>query len=368
MTYDEALHFIRCKTSLGIQPGLSRICAAMDSVCNVQNRLKIIHVAGTNGKGTVCYAVAEALRQQGYRVGLFTSPWIEDYREQIQINGVFIPKNIFAQYVSFFAPLALTEFELVTAVMYKYFYDSDVDYAVIECGMGGANDSTNVVQAPLVAAITSVSLDHTDFLGDTVEAIAKEKSGIIKKGCTAVLYPNLAAKNIFVQRCRQLGCAYIEARAGKDYLENDLQVAAAVLQALGVNGSVAPPQIPARCETVRSGILLDGAHNPDGAKALLTHLPEQTRITAVIAMMRDKDVQQYLQLLAPRCAKIIATEVPDNGRCMPARELAAVAERYCTDVQVQQDPHCAVQQGKTEEGVLLVCGSFYLAREIRKDL
>lgn len=368
MTYEEATALIKNKKSLGIQPGLSRMRTAMERIGNVQNQLKVIHVAGTNGKGTVCGAVAQALMEKGYRVGLFTSPWVIDYREQIQINGKWIAEKDFAEYTAAFQSLDLTEFELVTAIMFAYFYDQKVDYAVIECGMGGANDSTNVLDYPLVAVLTSVALDHTAFLGETLEEIAAEKSGIIKKGCTAVLYPNLSTKDVFMQRCRTVGCQYIEAPSGENYLQNDLNVAASVLQALGVDAEVKLPDLPARCEKISDNILLDGAHNPDGAEALLTRLPKDKSITAVVAMMKDKDAEKYLALIAPKCRQIIVTTLPYNPRAMTVNDLAALAEKYCSSVCTEKNPHHAVQLGREKSEFLLICGSFYLAREIRKDL
>ena len=202
MTYEAAIQLIKQKQSLGVQPGLSRMLAAMEKTGSVQNKLQVIHVAGTNGKGTVCAAVADGLYRAGYRVGVFSSPWVTDFREQITVDGRMIPKQDFADCVEVFAKEPLTEFELITAVMYLYFYRCGVDYAVVECGMGGAGDCTNVLAHPTVCAFAKVALDHTAFLGDTVEAIAREKSGIIKSGCPVVLYPHIAAKDVFLEQCR----------------------------------------------------------------------------------------------------------------------------------------------------------------------
>ena len=197
MTYEAAIQLIKQKQSLGVQPGLSRMLAAMEKTGNVQNKLQVIHVAGTNGKGTVCAAVADGLRRAGYRGGVFSSPWVTDFREQITVDGRMIPKQDFADCVEVFAKEPLTEFELITAVMYLYFYRSGVDYAVVECGMGGAGDCTNVLAHPTVCAFAKVALDHTAFLGDTVEAIAREKSGIIKPGCPVAVPPYCRQRCIF---------------------------------------------------------------------------------------------------------------------------------------------------------------------------
>ena len=196
MIYNEALNFILGKQSLGIMPGLTRVMNLLETMGNPQNDIKIIHIAGTNGKGTVAKTINNALIDSGYKVGLFSSPWIDDYREQIQINDEFISEEEFASYVDKYKDNDCTEFEFLTAIMYKYFADSKVDYAVVECGMGGKGDSTNVEQSN-ISVITSISLDHTAFLGNTVEQIAEEKSGILRKNSTCVLYPNSDVEHIF---------------------------------------------------------------------------------------------------------------------------------------------------------------------------
>ena len=272
MTYEAAIQLIKQKQSLGVQPGLSRMLAAMEKTGSVQNKLQVIHVAGTNGKGTVCAAVADGLYRAGYRVGVFSSPWVTDFREQITVDGRMISKQDFADCVKVFAKEPLTEFELITAVMYLYFYRCGVDYAVVECGMGGAGDCTNVLAHPAVCAFAKVALDHTAFLGDTVEAIAREKSGIIKPGCPVVLYPHIAAKDVFLEQCRALHCPVTEAAEQGDPIADDLAVAGEVLRLLGVDTTPGLPMLPARREHFGENLLLDGAHNPDGAAALLLHL------------------------------------------------------------------------------------------------
>lgn len=368
MTYEAAIHFIEQKRSLGVQPGLSRILAAMEKIGNVQNQLQVVHVAGTNGKGTVCAAVADGLRRAGYRVGVFSSPWVTDFREQITVDGKMISRQDFADCVEAFANQPLTEFELITAAMYLYFYRSQVDYAVVECCMGGAGDCTNVLARPKVCAFAKIALDHTAFLGNTVEAIAREKSGIIKPGCPVVLYPHIAAKEVFLQRCRALDCPVTEAAEQGDPIADDLAVAEEVLCLLGIEVKPVQPTLPARRERFGKDLLLDGAHNPDGAAALLPRLPADRPITAVLAMMEDKDIDGYLCQVLPRCRRVVATAVPGMGRALSADTLAAAARKYCPDVTVEPDPHRALAAAKAGGDFVLVCGSFYLAREIRKDL
>lgn len=357
MIYNEALNFILGKQSLGIMPGLTRIMNLLETMGNPQNDIKIIHIAGTNGKGTVAKTINNALIDSGNKVGLFSSPWIDDYREQIQINNEFISEEDFASYVDKYKDNDCTEFEFLTAIMYKYFADSKVDYAVIECGMGGKGDSTNVEQSN-ISVITSISLDHTAFLGDTVEQIAEEKSGILRKNSTCVLYPNPDIEHIFEGKCKNL----VKVKEQDDFKKNNLATANAVLELLGVPTVEQCAELPARQEYIGS-VMLDGAHNKNGAQALEPYLPNG-KVTAVIGMMKDKDVDGYLSIIAPHLNRIITT-TPDNPRSMPAEELKQLAQKYCNDVVAVDSSNEAVALAKQDENFKLVCGSFYLAREVR---
>ena len=365
MNYNEALNFIYEKQRLGSRPGLLRIEALLKDMGEPQNDLKIIHIAGTNGKGTVANSIANALIKAGYKVGLFTSPWVVDYREQIQINGEFISENDFANYVTECANADATEFELITAIMYKYFSDNSVDYAVVECGMGGEGDATNAIVHSLISVITSVAMDHTDFLGDTLEKIAQQKAGIIKPNGVCVLYPNPKCEKIFECKCNTVASKLIKVAEQKDYQKNNIATANAVLAELGVEAKAEIPRIPARQEMI-NGIMLDGAHNEDGVLALEKNLPDRN-IVAVIGMMKDKDVDAYLSHIAPHCEMIIAV-TPNNPRAMDGRELAKIALKYCNSVFQCNNIKTALELLKRQKCFKLICGSFYLAREVRKDL
>ena len=330
MNYNEALNLILSKQSLGIKPGLTRIKALLDSMGNPQNKIRIIHIAGTNGKGTVARLINDALIDAGYKVGLFTSPWIIDYTEQIQINNTFIPQEVFAEYVDAYRDNDCTEFEFLTAVMYKYFADSNVDWAVVECGMGGKGDSTNV-EKENIAVLTSISLDHTDFLGSTVEEITKEKEGITRDNCPCFRYNDTGNFNA-----------------------DNIDLANRVLQYLGVE--MAEPVKPVGRQQRIGNVLIDGGHNVEAGKALATVINYEI---AVIGMMKDKDIDGYLSYVAPKCKKIICTNV-NNKRAISAYELSRYAKKYCDDVTVTDNPRQAVKQ----DGVSLICGSFYLLREI----
>lgn len=360
MTYENALNILINKQSLGIKPGLERISALLEEMGNPQNELKIIHIAGTNGKGTVACTIADTLIENGFKVGLFTSPWIMDYREQIQLNGDFISEEELAYYVEKYQQNDCTEFEMLTAIMYRYFADKKVDYAVVECGMGGANDSTNVEKENL-AVITSIALDHTDFLGDTIEEIAREKAGIIKENCTCVLYPNPKVEHIFEQICKEKNAKLVknDCDISDSFCAKNHTTAAYALFELGLKVNVTLSAPFGRQSYTKNGIMLDGGHNVDAASALK---PQLDNNIAVIGMMRDKNVDGYLSIVAPHCKKIIAT-TPSNPRAMSARELAEIAKKYCNDVIVIDLPVDAVAYGK-EHGLDLICGSFYLIRDI----
>ncbi|MCH5318022.1 MAG: hypothetical protein J1E05_08615 [Eubacterium sp.] len=365
MNYNEALNFIYEKQRLGSVPGLSRIEKLLADMGDPQNDLRIIHIAGTNGKGTVANSIANALIKAGYKVGLFTSPWVIDYREQIQIDGEYISESDFAKYVSEYANAEATEFEFITTIMYKYFSDQAVDYAVVECGMGGEGDATNAVDHSLISVITSVAMDHTDFLGDTLDKIAQQKSGIIKPNSVCVLYPNPECKHIFEAKCNALNSKLINVAEQGNYQKNNIATANAVLSELGIEAKAEIPNIPARQEMM-NGIMLDGAHNIDGALALEKNLPNE-KICAVIGMMRDKDVDGYLSHIAPHCDMII-TVTPDNPRAMNAGELGDLASKYCGNVIVENDISKAIMLLKKQNCFKLICGSFYLARQVRKEL
>lgn len=338
MDYSEALNIIQKKQSLGIKPGLSRIETFLNSIDNPQDKIRIIHIAGTNGKGTVANTIASALMKNGYRVGLFTSPYIIDYREQIQINNEYIAKDRLADYVEKYHDNDLTEFELLTAIMYKYFCDENVDFAIVECGMGGRGDATNVEKRN-IAVLCSISLDHTNFLGNTVEEITKEKEGIIKPDCPCFRYESTG-----------------------DFNKDNLTLAKKVIKHLGLNDDIELVRPLARQQKI-GNVLVDAGHNVEAGKALEPLLSNEV---ALIGMMADKNVDGYLDLVARKC-KMIITTTPNNPRSMNSNELKTIAEKYCDNVISVENPLDAIDYAK-KNGLTLVCGSFYLIREIIKEL
>ncbi len=361
MTYKDALDLIVAKQSMGIKPGLGRVKALLETMGNPQNELKVIHVAGTNGKGTVASSICKALRDDGYKVGLFTSPWVLNYREQIQVDNNFIGEHVFANYVERFQDNDCTEFEFLTAIMYKYFFDEKVDYAVVECGMGGKGDSTNVVDHPVVSVITAIALDHTNFFGNSVREIATEKAGIIKSNSICVLYPNKETQKIFEDYCRVSKTKLVLVDENGDFNANNIATANAVLKELGLPQNAKKPVLPAR-QNVINGIMFDGSHNVDGALALKTNFPKG-KVTAVIGMMADKDIDGYLNVVGPMCDTIVAT-MPSNKRAVDVNTLKAIALKYCDKVYAIENPREALDFAKQTSNSVLVCGSFYLVRDL----
>lgn len=361
MNDSQTLDIIKKKQSLGIMPGLARIKKLLAVMGNPQNDLAIIHIAGTNGKGTISATTADCLIKAGHKVGVFTSPWVMDYREQIQINHQFIPEEILADYVDRYKDYDATEFELLTAIMYKYFADEEVDYAIVECGMGGLEDATNV-EIDNWAVISSISLDHTNFLGSTIEEIAVQKAGIIRKNSNCILYPNPECESIFEELCNEIDTKLLKVEDTGNVVDNTINTVAWILDFVNTGEQVTVEdlvKLPARQEKIGK-VLLDGGHNPSAAKYLADGLNDEV---AVIGMMADKDVDRYLSIVAAKCKKIITT-TPSNPRSMPADALKEIAAKYCDDVIAVDNPLEAVQQN----GVTLVCGSFFLARDVRETL
>lgn len=418
MTYEESLKYIHSLNRFGINPGLERIEALCDAVGNPEKKLKFIHIAGTNGKGSTSTMVARALQASGKKTGLFTSPFVTDFRERICIDSEMVDKALFASVVTELEPIVSllaeknmqpTEFEVITAAAFMIFERSGCDICVLEVGLGGRLDSTNVIPTPLVSAVVSISLDHTAILGDTVEQIAAEKCGIIKEGGKTVCYPvqqpavldivrntcNVKNNSFTLPKIGEVkdivnridgvsfeyqGTAYKLAMSGEYQVYNAL-TAIEICRIAGVDEEnikkgIESARVAARMEVLSTSplVLLDGGHNDDGGKAVATSiitLQAKKRIIAVIGMMADKNVDAYLSFVAPLCSKIITCSVADNPRTMSADELCALALQYCDDCVAVSDANNAVEFALSQiddYDCLLVCGSLYLAGEVRMKL
>lgn len=421
MTYQQAMEKINSRLLFGMQPGLDRITALLDQLGNPHKTLRYVHVCGTNGKGTVCTLTASVLQESGYKVGKNISPYVLNFRERFQINGRMISEQELAAQMDVIWPaverldaqgVQVSEFELVTAVAFCWFAQEHCDIAVMEVGMGGLHDATNVIPTPEAVAVMSISLDHTAWLGDTVEQIAREKSGVIKEDGRVVLYPEQdpAVTGIIQEVCRQRHARLVipslsgitaahETIDGTEFQiegltlrtpflgEHQLKNAAVVFEMVKIlrqrgyeisdralAEGFAKAFIPARMEVIsrRPLCLLDGGHNPGCAQALRDVLRRLVpgRKAAVIGMLADKDSAAALELIGPEFAQII-TVAPNSPRALSAEDLARTAAQFCPDVSAAEDCAQALRLAGDRlgpEDALIVCGSFYLAGEIRDML
>ena len=418
MNYPQALQYIHSLDRFGIRPELERIEALCHALGDPQEKLSFVHVGGTNGKGSVSTMLAEILIAEGKTVGLFTSPYVTHFLERIQVGGAPVSETAFAETVTRLEPIVRrlaeqdlqpTEFEVITAAAFDLFAAYQCDVVVLEVGLGGRLDSTNVITTPLVSVITSVSLDHMAILGDTVEQIAAEKAGIIKPNGKTVCYPdqpggvmnviraacidkqnsftvpNLAAvqtikNDLFGTAFFYEGIAYETAMGGEHQIKNAVTaIEAARLLGLSqpsIESGLKRAKLPARQEVIAAKplILLDGGHNEDGGRMLAESLKQANlsgKVTAVLGMMADKSIDAYLKHVAPLCQRIITVTVSNNPRAQSAQKLKAAAEAYCPDVTACGSVCKAIQlvkKGITDDDCLLVCGSLYLAGEARDEL
>ena len=418
MTHSEAMEFIHSMERFGSKPGLRRVTMLLERMGNPQKRLKFIHVAGTNGKGSTCAMLSHILTTAGYTTGLNISPFVLDFRERFQVNNEMISPEELASCTTLVkehwdALNAMgeppTEFEVIMAIAMEYFARKNCDIVVLEVGMGGRFDATNVIDTPLCSVITSIGIDHTDFLGDTLTQIAFEKCGIIKRGGVTVTYPfqEPEALAVIMEQCAlqenpllsgnpagvevlsrgidgsRIRCDGMEIHiplAGQHQIYNAITVLE-TLKAVSASGIEVPPEavrngiaattFPSRLEILSREpmILLDGAHNPSGAKVLRESLEllEGRRVHAVVGMVSDKDIDGVLEIVLPRCQTVTVTAA-HVSRAMPAEALAGKARAYCSELTVEEDQEAALKTALARCGkddVLLIFGSLYLASELR---
>ncbi len=398
-TYDEALAFIHGTYGLGKKDGLSNMHRLLTRLGDPQERFASVHVAGTNGKGSVCAYVHAALCYAGYKVGLYTSPFLQRYNERMRVNGTPIPDDTLTQLMDAVAAEVLvlreegifpTEFEIGTALAFMHFAKSAVDIAVIEVGLGGRLDPTNVI-VPRVAAIASIGLDHTHVLGDTLEAIAAEKAGIAKPGVPLILsaQANDAVREVVSARCMEIGSPFIIAKPTVGLtlsLEGPHQaynagVAVELLAQLQAQGfAISDTHIveglchtrwPGRLEWVAGEppLLMDGAHNPQGAQALAAYvqtLPPRKNVL-LCGIMQDKDWRKITDIFALFADEAI-TVAPDNHRALdPGRLAEAYRVRGIPALAAETLPG-ALEKARAqagEGGRIIAAGSLYLVGALR---
>ncbi|MCH5209916.1 MAG: bifunctional folylpolyglutamate synthase/dihydrofolate synthase [Oscillospiraceae bacterium] len=416
MNYTEALNYIHSIPKFRRPLGNANLRRLLESLGNPQKNLSYVHIAGTNGKGSVAAMTARILEESGYRTGLFTSPYLEVFNERIRINGENIPDDKLADYTARVkrametGDALVSEFAFVTAVALLYLYEQKCDIVILEAGMGGRLDATNVIDRSLVSVICRIGLDHTQYLGNTVEEIAYEKCGIIRDGGTVVSYPNGDVEKIIKKCSEEKNARLIIAETaedtengfsykGKEYLlslkgsyqPQNAAVALETIEILRQNGFNIPETAvlaglrnvlwPARFEFVTDNIIIDGGHNIDGIRALRESLLSLDRpIVLVMAMMEDKDYETCIRHIAPIAKTVVATEL-NMPRCVSSGRISDIVKSMNIPVIVNNNPVEAVNAALSaatsaltysapETGggsVVCVCGSLYLAGEVRKN-
>ena len=416
MTYEEALSYIHSICWKGSKLGLDRTRELLGKLNDPQKELKFIHIAGTNGKGSTAAMLSSILEEAGYRVGLYTSPFINRFNERMQVNHQPIPDEELAALTEYVRPHAdamadsPTEFELITALAMVWFARQKCDIVVLEVGMGGELDSTNIIDVPEAAVIAAMGLDHVKELGPTMADIARAKAGIIKEGGRVVSYGgNLEADEVIAAVCRARNASLCQPDfsaivPGDFSLEGQtfsykgwrglriplvgayqMNNAAVVLETVevlrqrgwsvsdeAVRQGLADTRWPARFEVLRRDpvFIVDGGHNPHGIRATaesLSRLFPGRKITFVTGVMADKDVEHILGLIVPLADQFFTVR-PDNPRAMDAGELAARIEAMgakataCASVQDGVD---RAIQAEGPHGVACALGSLYMSGEVR---
>lgn len=419
MDYEQAMEYIEQIGKRGSIYGLESIKLLLERFDNPQDKIKVIHVAGTNGKGSICTFLEALYRAEGKRVGRYISPTLHTYLERFQINGCYMQKGEFAGLLSRIVPvveelgeasLLITAFELETVTAFLYFLEQKTDIVILETGLGGGMDATNVVKEPLCTVFASIGMDHMHILGNRIEEIALEKAGIMRDGCPAVSYPNRAEV-----------CRILEQQAGLHNTEllvvkeNDIEIvsetlsgstfrycgeeytiglagtyqiynaATAVACKLHLDGHLQKASLlniswEGRFELVSENPLFirDGAHNIDGASALFKSLQKHftnSKIIFIIGVLKDKEYQKMAEKLCP-LASAVYTLTPDCPRGLPAEELLKAVMPYC-----QRGSSCkslseavalakqayAEYEASGEEAVIVAWGSLSYIGQIPKE-
>jgi len=420
MNDNEAIDFLLSGQG-EIKPGLEQISKLMQALSNPHAGMKIVHIAGTNGKGSVSAYIATVLEEAGYQTGTFNSPWIHSIHECIRVNGERITNQEIVEIVAEMKPHAedATQFEKLTALAFCHFRNRNCAYVVLEAGMGGAFDATNFISTSVVSVITKVSMDHQSFLGETLKEIASHKAGIIKHGNVVVsapqepivmaeivkeakiksaelivLNPNEAEiEKITVDGSRfQFGpvlAPFETSMLGLHQIENCCLAILALRQVFNrceeygdcdeieglIRKGIARTTWPGRFEVLCRApwVIVDGAHNVDGVRALLDTIAcffPTARPRFIVGILKDKEVTEMVQLIA-KVAGAIVSATPQNVRAFPSGELSKIASNYCENVRdggtINNAIKIAMQDCKADD-VVVICGSLYLNDQVNDEV
>ncbi|KEH99547.1 folylpolyglutamate synthase [Clostridium botulinum] len=431
MNYKEAMNYIEDSAKFSIKLGLSRTERILEILGNPHKKIKYIHIAGTNGKGSITAMLSSVLIEEGYKVGMYTSPYIEEFEERIQINNTKISKEDLAYEITKVYNAANqiikegyshpTQFEIITCASLLYFFEKNVDYAVMEVGLGGRLDSTNVIK-PILSVISSISYDHMKILGSTLEKIAYEKAGIIKDEVPVVLYPQQEnVENVIKDVCKDKRSELIKVPSdcaeflictdkilnkgerrvqniiintknqryninlsllGKHQLLNCATVIYAIekLRNLGVlisDTSITQGLLKVkwmgRFEILKKNplVVIDGAHNIDGIKKLKESINlylEYKNVILILGILTDKQVENMVEVITPMADKVICV-TPHSDRAEIATELMKIVKKYnedCEAVESYEDAYMNALKYCEEDDLLLVSGSLYMIGDMRK--
>ncbi len=421
MIYSEIEEYINSIKKVGILLGLERIKIVLDYMGNPQDNLKYIHVAGTNGKGSVCTMLSSVFVEEGLKTGLFTSPYLNTMREYFVINGKIVKdKNLVLLFEIVKEAMdntkqQLTEFEIMTVIMFKYFSDEKCDIVVLETGLGGTEDATNIIKTPLISVITNIGIDHVSFLGNDIASIARHKAGIIKQNGNIVSYEHITrVKNIIDEKCNEVNASITYANFSAISLINEnlesqvfsykeyenLEISllgefqrkntAVVLEVIDIYNKINSNKV--KTSSIYSGLkkasissrfeilhknpyfILDGSHNVqcvDEVLKTLSSLFFDKKIIFIVGVMKDKDYTKIAEKLSMVATEII-TVSPQNERALSSLKLKKCFYNYCERVYSTKSILNAVElaflRAEYSEAVICAMGSLYMAFDIKKSV
>lgn len=424
MKYEEAMKYITEVGNFGSNYGLERTYKLLEHLGNPERDLKLIHIAGTNGKGSTTSMITEILMGEGYKVGMYTSPFIEEFEERIQINRNNIPKEslaILMDEIKVAVDKVIeagynhpTEFEIITVLMLLYFKKENIDFGVIEVGLGGTLDSTNVIK-PIIQVITSISFDHTNLLGNTLEKIAREKAGIIKKGIPTVIYPQQEeVLRVIKNKCFEMDSELYIANNENLKFENivnldkpyqllkynneidillpllgehqiiNLSVAMQAIEVLNnkniidisianIVKSIKNVSWKGRLEVLSNNpyVVIDGAHNIQGIKTLSRNIKKYFKyenLYLILGILADKDVEEMIKIITPMAKKVYSV-TPNSIRGELAESLKDEVSKFnknCKAFDKYEEAYLEALNDASEKDLILASGSLYMIGDMRK--